>query len=63
MSQLLAVPEAAKRLDVSPATVYRLVYAGRLTPHCIGTGKSRPRVRIDEAELEAFIKASKAATR
>jgi excisionase family DNA binding protein len=57
--RLLKVPAAAERLDVSPATVYRLVHAGRLEPHFIGTGKSRPRVRIEESELDRFIQHSK----
>ncbi len=58
--QLLKVTAAAERLDASKATVYRLIHAGRLKPHYIGTGKSRPRVRIEAAELDRFIKESAA---
>lgn len=54
--KLLRVPAVAERLDCSPATVYRLVHANKLRPHAIGLGKSRPRVRIEESELERFIK-------
>lgn len=51
---LLSVPAAAGRLDASRATVYRLVYAGHLAYVPIGTG-SRPRIRIVEASLDAYI--------
>lgn len=53
--QLVSVKNAAKRIDASPMTVYRLIYAGTLTPHYIGTGKVKPRVRLDEAEVDAYI--------
>lgn len=58
--QLLKVTTAAERLDASKATVYRLIHSGRLKPHFIGTGKSRPRVRIEAAELDRFIRESAA---
>lgn len=52
--QFLTVKRAAARLDVSPMTVYRLIYAGALTGHYIGQG-SKPRVRVDEAELLEYM--------
>jgi excisionase family DNA binding protein len=58
-TNLLTVKAAAGRLDASPMTVYRLVYAGRLTPHYIGLG-SRPRVRIDEEDLDSYIASTRA---
>lgn len=58
--RLLKVTAAAERLDASPATVYRLIYSGRLTPHYIGTGKIRPRVRVAEDELDRYIRGSAA---
>jgi hypothetical protein len=54
-TNLLSVKAAALRLDASPMTVYRLLYAGLLTPHHIGLGKSRPRIRIAEPDLDAYI--------
>ena len=58
--KLLKVTAAAERLDASKATVYRLIHAGRLKAHFIGTGKSRPRVRVEESELDRFIRGSAA---
>lgn len=51
---LLSVPTTATRLDIGRTSVYRLVYAGELDYVPTGTG-SRPRVRIVEASLEAYI--------
>jgi excisionase family DNA binding protein len=58
-ANLLSVKAAAERLDASPMTVYRLVYAGRLVPHYIGLG-SKPRVRIAESDLDAYIDSTRA---
>ncbi len=57
-ANLLSVKAAALRLDASPMTVYRLVYAGRLIPHYIGLG-SKPRVRISEPDLDAYIESTR----
>lgn len=51
----LSVRTVAERIDASPATVYRMIYNGRLHPVSIGTGKKRPRVRIAESELNAVM--------
>lgn len=51
--QLYRIPEAAERLGCSVDTVYRLLAAGRLPSVDIGMG--RPRVRINEKDLEAYI--------
>lgn len=56
--QWLTVKAAAARMSVSPMTVYRLVYDEKLTPHNIGRGTKKPRIRLDEAEVDAFMKAS-----
>ena len=58
--QLLTVKQAAARLSTSPMTVYRLIYDGRLKPHNIGRGKTRPRIRVREADLAALIESSAA---
>lgn len=54
--RLLKVAAVAERLDISSKSVYDLVYAGKLTPHHVGTGKIRPRVRIAESDLERYIR-------
>lgn len=54
---LLAIPEAARRLDCSGKHVYRLIEAGVLRAVDIGTpgsGRSKTRVRSDD--LAAYIK-------
>lgn len=53
--RLLSINTAAERLDVSPKTVYRLIYAKKLPIHNIGLGKKQPRVRIAESDLDAYI--------
>lgn len=53
--QLLTVKEAADRLHVSAMSVYRLVYGGELSFVPVGTGTKRPRIRIKEAVLQAWI--------
>lgn len=56
MADLLTVKAAAKQIDTSPMTIYRLVYAGQLKYVTVGLGKSRPRIRIDAADLARFKK-------
>jgi excisionase family DNA binding protein len=53
--QWMSVKDAAARMAVSPMTVYRLVYDGVLTPYNIGRGKTKPRIRLDEAEVDAHM--------
>jgi excisionase family DNA binding protein len=53
--RFLSVNHIADKLDLSPKSVYRLVYGGHLKAVPVGTGK-RPRIRIAESELEAFMK-------
>jgi excisionase family DNA binding protein len=55
VDRLLKVTEAAARLDVHKSTIYRLIYANQLPVVPVGLGKSRPRVRISEAALDAFM--------
>ena len=50
LRQFLTVPETASRLRVSPKTVYRLVWAGELPAHRIGS-----QIRIDERALEEWL--------
>lgn len=49
-TRLLTLPDVARRLNVSRATVYRMVYDGRLPTLQLG-GPGSP-LRVDEAELE-----------
>ena len=51
---LLTVKQAAQRLNVCPATVYDLCARRKLRHVRIG-GSGRGTIRIDEADLEAFI--------
>ncbi|MFY1690905.1 helix-turn-helix domain-containing protein [Plantactinospora sp. WMMB782] len=54
--RLLKVQAAAALLDASASTVYRLVYAGRLSAVPIGTGKKKPRIRIKSDELDQLMR-------
>lgn len=56
--QLLDVGVVAARLSISAKSVYRLTYAGKLTPRYVGTGNVRPRVRIAESDLDRYIRES-----
>lgn len=49
------VNHVAERLDMSAKSVYRLVYEGYLRAVPTGTGKKRPRIRIPESSLLAFM--------
>lgn len=55
---LITVKHAAERIDTSPMTVYRLIYAGLLRPHYIGLGKVKPRVRVADTDVTAYIEAT-----
>ncbi len=52
-TRLLTIEEAAKRLNVSRATAYRMVYDGRLPTLQLGGRGSA--LRVDEAELEQWL--------
>ena len=51
---MLTTPQAAERLNVHPETIRRLVKAGKLKAIALSNA-SRPHLRIDERELQAFI--------
>lgn len=51
----MSVREFAKRLDVSPATAYRLVAAGAVNVTNVDASGKKPRLRITEAALERFL--------
>jgi excisionase family DNA binding protein len=51
---MLTTPQAAERLNVHPEAIRRLVKAGKLKAVSL-SDTSRPRLRIDERELQAFI--------
>src|SRR5262249_58140834 len=52
---LLTIRQAAERLNVCPATVYDLCAQRKLRHVRIG-GSGRGTIRIDEADLEAFVR-------
>jgi excisionase family DNA binding protein len=57
--QMLTVPDAAKRLGVSTATVLRHIRAGRLPASLISTGE-RDCYRISPADLDIFRRTGRA---
>lgn len=57
MTQLLSVAEAARRLSCSRGHVYNLFKVGALPCVEIKATGSRPKARVREADLEAFIEA------
>lgn len=59
MGNLLKVREAAERLRVSAATVYLLCGKGMLAHVRVGVN-GKGTIRIDEADLAAFVEAGKA---
>lgn len=51
---LLTAAEVQERLRVSRDTVFRLIAAGDLKAHKVGSGRNS-RYRIDEADLQVFL--------
>lgn len=57
--KFLNAAEVATRLDVSRSTVYNLIASGRLTAHCMGGGRVRPRgLRIPESAVVEYLTGS-----
>jgi excisionase family DNA binding protein len=54
---MLTVTQVAERLNLSKQSVYALVDSGDLASHRFG--KRRGSIRISEADLEAYITASR----
>jgi len=55
-TNFLTAAEVALRLRVSRSTVYNLIASGRLTAHCNGGGKVRPRgLRVPEAAVIEYL--------
>lgn len=52
--RLLRVPEVAARLGVSERSVERRIHSGALPAVRLGSGPKSP-VRVDEAELDAWV--------
>lgn len=52
----MRVKQAAERLEVSPATIYALIAAGKLRCYRIGAGRGS--IRIDETHLAEFLRAA-----
>lgn len=60
--QVLTIPEVGQRLGMSRNTVYRLINSGDLRVVDVGAPKRKgephkPRMRIREDDLDAFIEA------
>ena len=59
-TEFLTAAEVALRLRVSRSTVYNLIASGRLTAHCNGGGKIRPRgLRVPEAAVTEYLASSR----
>lgn len=54
-TQLLSVTKAAGRLDCSRGHVYNLIATGHLAAVEIKALGTRPKTRVREADLEAYI--------
>lgn len=54
-TRLYRVKAIAEALDVSPATIYRAVEAGKLTAYKIGAGNGA--IRIPGAAVPAYLEA------
>lgn len=54
-TQLLSITEAAARLSCSRGHIYNLIAVGRLAAVEIKATGQRPKTRVREADLEAFI--------
>lgn len=59
MNSLLTVKEVAERLKVSAAMIYVLCNRGRLPHVRVGIG-NRSTIRIEEADLEAYLEKGRA---
>ncbi|MFI2650172.1 helix-turn-helix domain-containing protein [Micromonospora fulviviridis] len=55
MDVYLTVDEVAQAIRVSPKTVYRMVAAGELPRINLGKGKRKPRIRIRQSAVEAYM--------
>ncbi|MFJ6238834.1 helix-turn-helix transcriptional regulator [Streptomyces griseus] len=58
-TKFLNAAEVAIHLGVSRSTVYNLIASGRLTAHCNGGGKIRPRgIRVPESAVTEYLAGS-----
>ena len=55
----LSVKQAAERVGVSESMIYQWCHERRLAHLRLGTGGSRGKILIEEADLDAFLMASK----
>lgn len=60
MDQFLTVPQAAERIACSRWHIYDLVADGVLEKHYAGRPGKKPRLRISERDLQAYIDSIKA---
>ena len=56
MSRLLTVPEVADRLGLSTRTIRKRIAAGELPAIRLGPADTQAPVRVDEAELERWLR-------
>jgi len=62
MKRLLSMPSVAERLDCSRTHVYGLIAAGKLRAVEIKASGTKPKTRVLEEDLDAFIEANTRAT-
>lgn len=55
--QMLTVRQVADWLMISPKTVYRLHAQGDLDAVPVGSGQTRPRIRVPESSVKRFLAA------
>jgi excisionase family DNA binding protein len=53
---VLTPPQVAKQLGVDPATVIGWIRSKQLRASNVGKGEQRPRYRIQQSDLDAFLK-------
>jgi excisionase family DNA binding protein len=56
--KLLTIKEACEYLNLSRATIYKLIKEGKLTPIKIGRS-----TRLDKSDLDAFVESMKKETK
>lgn len=56
IEMFISVREAARRLDVTPWTIYRLIKRGELDSWDIGLGDQRPTIRVSADQVRDLLR-------